>query len=81
MLVTASNDEIVSPEETSCYLSVVEDQKDGSVWYGHPLRISTQLADGTEIALTLSFTETAELFALLRATEAARLVRCLAEGP
>jgi hypothetical protein len=79
MLAIASPNEIAPHEETKCYLSVAEDQEYETIWRGHPLQISAHLKNGTQISLILSFTETAELFALLRDTEAARFVRSLAE--
>jgi hypothetical protein len=79
-IAIASPHESTPAEETECCLSVADDKNYSSIWYGHPLQISAQLKNGTQIALALSFTETAELFALLRATEAARFVRSLAEG-
>jgi hypothetical protein len=80
MRAIVSSEESALPEEAECYLSVApQDQKDGSIWYGHPLQISAHLKDGTHISLRLSFTETAELFALLRDSQAAHFVRHLIE--
>jgi hypothetical protein len=79
MRAIASPEESASPEETECYLSVApQSEEDG--WYSHPVAISAHLNNGTHISLRLSFTETAELFALLRDTQVAHLVRCLAES-
>jgi hypothetical protein len=73
VLVIATKELIASPENVAPKVSLKEkDQFHDSIWFDHPSQIGGTLKDGTRVSLTLTTSETAELYLQLHNSERIR---------